>query len=91
MSYPWYSTAMRFSRKNGYTYGSGVGELHFAHLSSVSLNSLVVGWSVKTITHSNQQAVPITLHKSIYSKSHNDEIMVDLPHNGDNKEVTRLF
>jgi hypothetical protein len=71
-------------------YGSDV-ELKFANLSSLSLNFWVVAWCFKTITHSNQQAVPITLHKFIYYKSHNNEIKAVLPHTGDKQEVKRLF
>jgi hypothetical protein len=74
-------------------YGSGDVELHFANLSRPSLNFWEVGWCFKTITHSNQQAVPITrtLHKFIYYKSHNDGITAVLPHTGDKHEVKRLF
>jgi len=74
-----------------FLYRSGDLDLHFTNLSSPSLNFWVVGWRFKTITHSYQQAVPITLHKFVYYKSHNDEITAVLPHAGDKQEVKRLF
>lgn len=42
-------------------------------------------------THSNQQDAPITIHKSIYYKSHNDEFMTVLLHSGDDKRIEQLF
>ena len=41
--------------------------------------------------HSNQQAVPITVYKSIYYISHIDEFTTELLHTGDDKKVKRLL
>ena len=42
-------------------------------------------------THSNHQAAPITVHRSIYYKSHTDKFMAVLLHTRDDKKVKYLY
>ena len=42
-------------------------------------------------THSNHQAAPINVHRSIYYKSHTDKFMAVLLHTGDDKKVKYLY
>ena len=61
--------------------------------SSSSSSSLVVVELVVIVpwTHSNEQAAPITVHKSVYHKSHSDEFTTVLLHTGDDERLNDCF
>ena len=48
-------------------------------------------FTLKSSTHSNQQAAPVTVHISIYSTSNIDELTTVLLHSGDDMKVRRMF